>query len=233
MISDPVQRLAGKNKMGEAPINVFFRYPNDRILSNVPLERKIIFWVWLVVPLQYYVFTQIPGGMKWQEAFSMALAVSLSMLLVFLISSALAIVPANEIGATYSDRVRAWSLAIITNWSATVTLLAASYLAEAVLLKQGNRDLVQTLLCYRDERHVTRIFNCYNYPELFSIETYAIYLVYSSIALIVLLVTVVSATRKNRSQFPVPAPRTLFVPVVTAAVLTALYSSTKISLTGG
>ena len=229
----PTQGSAGESKTSDAPLNVFFRYPNDRILSNVPLERLILFWVWLVVPLQYYVFTQIPGGMKWEEVFSMALAVSLSMLFVLLLGSVLAIVPSKQIGTTYSDRIRAWSLAIITNWSATVTLLAASYLASAIFLKSENKDLVQALLCYRDGHHVTRIFNCYNYPELLSIETYLIYLVYSSIALIVLLTTVITATRHNRSRLPVPAPRTLFVPVVTAAVLTALYSSTKISLTGG
>lgn len=230
---DVPTRSSADSGIRRAPVTVFFRYPNDRILSNIPLERLIMFWVWLVVPLQYYVFTQIPGGMKWEEVFSMALAVSLSMLFVVLIGSGLAIFRSKQIGATYSERARAWSLAIITNWSATVTLIAVSYFASTVFLKKGNTDLLQNLLCYPDGRHPMRILDCYNYPQLISLDTYAIYLIYSSIALIILLVTVVSATRRDRSRIPVPAPRTVFVPFVTAAVLTALYSSTRIPFPTG
>jgi hypothetical protein len=201
------------------------------------LERLIMIWVWLVVPLQYYVFTRIPGGMQWQEVFSMALAVSLSVLLVFLCSSILAIVPSRQIGAAYSDRVRAWSLAIITNWSAAVSLLAISYLA-GTYLKRPNQDLLQILLCYPKTSIALPTpgsivpFPCENYPE-FAVDTYIIYLLYSSLALVLLLATVVSATGCGSERFPVPAPRTILVPFITAAILSVLYISTKIPLPVG
>lgn len=208
------------------PANVFFRYPNDRIFANIRLERMIMIWVWLVVPLQYFIFVQIPGGKRWNEFFDMALAVSLSMLLVFICSSIIAFVPSKQIAITYADRVRAWSLAIITNWSAAVTLLAASYFW-SWSLKIKNKDLVQFLLCpggYRDLGYLP----CENYPELFRIDTYLIYLIYSLLALALLLGMVVSITRSDEVTFPVPAPRTLLVPIITAALLTGLYSFTKV-----
>jgi hypothetical protein len=44
---------------------------------------------------------------------------------------------------------------------------------------------------------------------------------------------VVSATRRAAVRFAVPAPQTLLVPPITAAVLSALYGATKIALPFG
>jgi hypothetical protein len=211
----------------EAPTSaarVFFRYPNDLILGELKLERLMMIWVWLAVPLQYYVFTRIPGGMRWEEVFSMALTVMLSILAIFLISTVIAIFPFKDVSPEYSGRVRAWSLAVITNSTAAVTLIAASYLISG-LLHAPNKDLLQVLACDQLE-----VFRCADYPRLTSIETYIIYFGYSLIAVSVVIAIVLSASKTTGHRIQIPAPRTVFVPIVTAIVLAVLYSSTKLSL---
>jgi hypothetical protein len=206
-----------------ASSSMLSRFPNDRILGEPKLERGMMTWVWIVVPLQYYVFTRMPGGLRANEWFSIALTVMVCILFVLLLSTLIAVLPFGQTGMSYKSRVQAWSLALVTNWAAAVSLLALSYFLSA-RFKLAKHDLLHGLICEKYE-----VFQCANYPSFFSPETYSIYLCYSILAVLVVLVAVLIGTRgANHAYVSVPAPRTIFVPLLTAAILTVLYSSAKL-----
>jgi hypothetical protein len=88
----------------------------------------------------------------------------------------------------------------------------------------GTRDLIQTFVCGPE-----RIFKCANYPD-FSPATYGIYLGYSLVAVAIVLVAVlITPSKPGQTVRRLPSPLTILVPLLTAAVLTLLYSSTKLT----
>jgi hypothetical protein len=198
--------------------NMLARFPNDQILGNPDLERRVMNLVWVVVPLQYYVFTRIAGGMEGDQWFSIALTVLMCFLFVLAVSAVIALIPSKE--SNYSTRLRSWSIALITNWAAAVSLLALSYFVSEIF--ELRFDLLQKFVC-------GPIFRCADYPKMLSIATYSIYLGYSLLSLaIVVCVVLFSTTKSNASPVGYPAPLTILVPLLTAGVLTILYSATKL-----
>jgi hypothetical protein len=116
----------GENSLCARLVSVLARFPNDRILGDPAFERRVMNLVWIVVPLQYYLFTRISGGMRGDEWFSIALTVLMCIFLVLGVSAVVALIPSIARHLPYAERLRAWSLALITNWAVAVCLLALS-----------------------------------------------------------------------------------------------------------
>jgi hypothetical protein len=212
-----------EESVGARIISMLARFPNDRILSDPTLERRIMNLVWIVVPLQYYLFTRLSGGMRGDEWFSIALTVLMCIFLVLGVSAVVALIPSIAPRLNYVTRLRAWSLALITNWAVAVCLLALSYLIGSIC-GIGTNDLLHTLVCGPGLP-----FKCANYPD-FSPGTYGIYLGYSVLAVAIVFVAILIVPVKEGPMVTrLPSPLTFLVPLLTAAILTVLYSSTKLT----
>jgi hypothetical protein len=201
------------------------RFPNSSIISNPVLERRVIFWVWLTVPLQYYVLTRIAGGQHGDEWAAIAISVLSCMLLILGISSSLArIFPmrcVEKADDCYEVRLRAWSVALITTWTAAVTLIAGSYLiAPVVGIETG--DLVHVALCKFS-------LNCPNHPEISAPSSYAIYFVYSFAAILLVFVIVRAHGGATESAITFPGPHTAAVLFIVTILLNVLYSVSKLN----
>lgn len=196
-------------------------FPNAAIVSNPERERRIINWVWATVPLQYYTLTRYAGALKSNEWLAIIVSVSSCMLLILLVSFILSrIVPmqvAVEPQLKREVKLRAWSVALITHWAAAVTLIAISFFLGDVIVGK-NEDLVQQLFC--------RLAVCHNHPELLSGATISIFLIYSVLAM-ALVLGVLRLGRNTTPPASVPAPYALAVIAISTVLLDFLHSATK------
>lgn len=194
------------------------RFPNVAIVSNPALERWIINWVWATVPLQYYVLTRFSGGLRDNEWLAIVVSVASCMLLILATSFLLALVfPMKADDDAREVRLRAWSVALITHWTAAVTLLAASFLV-ASLFGIENQDLVWRALC-------PRFVACPWHPALLQPSTILIFFVYA-VAAMLLVFVVLKQAGGARTGASFPAPFTFAVIAISTLLLAFLYSAT-------
>jgi len=191
------------------------RYPNAAIVANPSLERWIINWVWATVPAQYYILTTLSGGMRGNQWLAVVVAVVSCMLLVLLVSFLLALLSV-KMDTSFELRLRAWSVSLVTQWAATVTLLTASYLSAAGF--GSNLDLIQIAVC--------KAMACPNHPSLLAGSSFVIYLLYS-LAAVLLVFAVLKLTRCDSGKTDAPAPHTVVVVLICTVLLDLLYSASK------
>ena len=195
---------------------MMLRYPNAAIVSNPTLERWIINWVWATVPLQYCLLTSLSGGMREKQWLAVVVAVVSCMLLVLLVSLLLAFLPMKMDDKNLELKLRAWSVSLVTQWTATVTLLAASDLTGFVFGLEA--DPVQIAVC--------KLMTCYDHPSLLAMSSFVIYLLYS-LAAVLLVFAVLKLTRCDSARTNFPAPHTLAVVLTCTVLLNLLYSASK------
>ncbi|WP_315724801.1 MULTISPECIES: hypothetical protein [unclassified Bradyrhizobium] len=200
--------------------SVAVRFPNAAIVSNPKLERWIINWVWVTVPLQYFILTRFPGGMRSNQWLAIVVSVTACMLLVLLVSYVMALIfPMKMERNNWEIRLRTWSVALVTHWTATVTLLAASYLvAYAFGLTD---DLVQIAVC------ACKKLNCNDHPRLLLPSSFVIFFIYS-FAAVFLVFAVLKLSRCAVTRTTFPAPHTIAVIVICAVLLNLLYGASKL-----
>jgi hypothetical protein len=119
---------------------------------------------------------------------------------------------------TREVRLRAWSVALITHWTASVTLLAVSFLA-ASLFGIENQDLVWWTLC-------PKFVSCPAHPSFLAPSTILIFFVYATAA-ILLVFCVLKIAGGARPGASFPAPSTLTVLLISTLLLDFLYSATS------
>lgn len=193
-------------------------FPIDRLRSRPELERHIVNWVWVAVPLQYCLFTRIAGGAEAGAWFSIAVSVLLCFVCMLVVGSLLSFVPIKGFGVDYEARVRAWTFSLAVTWTAASTLLALSYLLTA-LTDFGTNDLVQAVLC-------GSLLRCAGYPAELSFDTWIIYFIYclSGAVVIIAIASAFGEQLKESHGDWISAPLTIVVAAIAAALLMLLYS---------
>lgn len=195
------------------------RFPNRAIVSNPTLERWIINWVWVTVPLQYYLLTRPAGGMRGGQWLAIVVSVAACMLLILAVSAVLALILPMKDSSDRELKLRAWSVALVTLWTATVTLLAASHFV-AWLFGQS-QDLIHVLICAKAG------LTCTDHPSLGALTSFLIYFVYAVMAM-GLVLAVLKRTGGTPAETRFPAPYTLAVILICTVLLNLLYSASKL-----
>lgn len=104
----------------------WWRFPSRWIVSRQSTESFFSKAIWLILPLQYWVFTQFPGGIA--DAYVAAAMLALiSMGALFAIGCLFSLAYLGFRGR-YAIGVRMWSIALIVTWAVSYAVLAVSYL---------------------------------------------------------------------------------------------------------
>jgi len=168
---------------------------------------------WMEV-LKQAVSIPIFGTVIWL-AWVLANAYGAAVLTALLVSFLLALLSV-KMDTSFELRLRAWSVSLVTQWAATVTLLTASYLSAAGF--GSNLDLIQIAVC--------KAMACPNHPSLLAGSSFVIYLLYS-LAAVLLVFAVLKLTRCDSGKTDAPAPHTVVVVLICTVLLDLLYSASK------
>lgn len=147
-----------------------FHFPGNKLIDDERLQGLAAKAIWLVIPLEYYVLTRFDGGID-QNSFIPAAAMALICVLAMIATSAFValIYPST---AYYVARVRGWTIALLSIWSAALSLIALSYFVTSYF-NNVHEDVVGTFICYH--------WGCSNYPSI-SWQTLVAYFLYAIVA---------------------------------------------------
>jgi len=90
------------------------------------LEEVFARFVWLAIPLEYFVLTRFSGGLDTRHGVAVTLVALLALLAVPVVSLGLSAIPRPS-RTSYEERVRIWSFSLVLSWSAALLMLAAGY----------------------------------------------------------------------------------------------------------
>jgi hypothetical protein len=160
------------------------RFPVGWIVEHPGIERGFVRAVWFVIPLEYYLLTTFSNGFEASD-FGAASAVSLIyVVILFILSSCLAASWTRRRG-DFDQLLRIWSITLIVTWSASLALLALFTFTSAVLRRLIpslgiDFDVVTHLVC-------NVVSSCLRTPPALTWQTFVIYLVYTSVALALIM----------------------------------------------
>jgi hypothetical protein len=196
----------------------WLRFPYRKIAASRLLEGLLARFVWLAVPLEYYVLIQFPGGIPYFGFLAAALAALLALVLVLLLSLVFALVPLPR-GSSYEDRARALSVSLVISWTISLLLLAISYrLSHAI-------GIADDLVAY-----VVRLqFDIYkNYPHILDPVTLSVYLIYALIGGV--LVKWVAARFGTEATRPTARdPMFLLIALLTAIIMMVIHGASRLT----
>lgn len=212
--------------------SAWWRFPSMWIVASPASEDLFSKIVWLILPLQYYVLSQFPTGLR-GEYVAVALVTVVSIASLFAVSLLFALPyyrtsvrgaqtlqdVEERFGSRYALAVRIWAIALIVSWMSVYAVLAVSY---AIGGEKG--DLFNQLIC-----SFWPMNECYDVGPELRLLTFLGYLAYSLIA--VLLVMAIAAMHRKFSgaandTSPLAEPNPAYVVVTIATLLTLINSST-------
>jgi len=203
------------------------QFPVDWIEDNSALLEFFAKAVWALVPLQYYVLTHISGGFSYTDYVPAAVLALAGVFTVSVVSSAIGLLHLSD----REQHARAWGIALLLTWGASLALLVLSYALGPAFLYPGNDtdDVISHYVC--------PIWRCPNYPDL-GWKTFVIYLIYSALAVAIVVPLIhflrkrfgrkgetTEATKQRTADLN---PNLLVVVLVNAALLTVLSAITKL-----
>jgi hypothetical protein len=197
------------------------RFPIAQICGkDNKIEETLAKAVWVVVPIQYYVLIQFSGGSRHFAA--AAVAALLCVLAVVVVGSLIAILTLRDRSA-YEERARKWSVALVSIWSITLLLLAASYFLAST--DAQSRDLVYLLAC--------KFLSCSDYPAV-GLDTLLIYWIYAAVGTGIICFIVKFAARDSYgygSSSDGFIMSTFVVSLIVAAVMMVVHYSSRVVIT--
>jgi hypothetical protein len=113
-------------------------FPGNHLVGDPRLEGVAAKAIWLVIPFEYYVLTRFSGGLDVTSYVPAAAMALICVVTIMAVSALISVVPWN---GRYADRFRGWTVALLTIWGTSLTLLALSYFF-ARLHCSGCRDFI-------------------------------------------------------------------------------------------
>jgi len=204
------------------------RFPYRRIVASWTLEEVFARFVWVAIPLEYFILTRFPGGLSARHGVAAALVALLALLAVLGASVMLAVLPRPR-GHSYAERVRMWSVSLVLNWATALALLAVGY-APAVFVgwqpppfAERNYDLVARFLYRPLDR---RLLDINDYPHALDPATFIVYLCYALVAAVL-----IQGIARRFGQVPkkhMPAgPNVFVVAGLTSIIMMIMHGVTK------
>jgi hypothetical protein len=204
------------------------QFPVDWIEENPALLEFFAKAVWALVPLQYYVLTHISGGLSYTDYVPAAVLALAGVFALSIIGSLIGLISHRS---NREQHARAWGIALLLTWGASLGLLALAYALGPAFLYPATVDTNDTISHY-----LCPIWGCPNYPG-FGLDTFFIYLIYSilAVAVIVPLIyrlgkgfgtkgEVAEAAKQSAANLN---PNLLIVVLINASLLTLLSALTK------
>ncbi|MBB4374113.1 hypothetical protein GGD63_006942 [Bradyrhizobium sp. cir1] len=191
-------------------------FPVGAIVARRGFEDFASRFVWLAIPLEYYLLTRFTGGVEiWSlpivfiALLTIGMAIGISCIMALLIRD----------GASYSARVRIWAVTLLLQWVTSLLMLAMGY----VLGRGFGEDYDLLYLVMRG------LPNFGSYPWVLDPRTYTIYVLYSVAAAIFIKLVV---RLFGEPDFPADLPRgpnLVFVVPLTAAIMMVVHGLTRLS----
>jgi hypothetical protein len=194
----------------------WLEFPLQSIIGRRGLEDVTSRFVWISIPLEYYLLTRFTGGI---ESLSLPIVVValLTIVVVIGISCAMALFQFHD-ELSYSTRVRVWAVTLMLQWVTCLVLLSCGYLIGAYF--GVNYDVMYLWL-----RNIPAFGS---YPFVADLRTFAIYACYSLLAAILLR----SAGRYlGIRRFPSDLPRApnlLLVIPLAASIMMVMHGITRL-----
>ncbi|HVX76170.1 MAG TPA: hypothetical protein VHB49_08585 [Bradyrhizobium sp.] len=187
------------------------RFPASWAVGDVYSERVSARLIWLLVPLQYYVFTHVAGGVAPGDLLSVVAITMASFAALFVISFVLAnLATLGDSGVAKQTLTRMWMIALMLGTTGTYAVFALSLFVG--LYMNLTADILGDFFFWHSREGV-RIPG-WNW------QTPVTYLVYSTIACILISVTRWMFWRLVPScRAPLPEPAMAVVIVFVATVM--------------
>jgi hypothetical protein len=193
------------------------RFPYRQIIQSWTLEEVFVRFVWLAIPLEYFVLTRFSGGLTNRDGVAVALIALLALLAVLAVSLALAVIPRPG-RSSYGDRVRIWSVSLVVSWAAALLMLAIGYAISLAVGWQSYDALAQQL----DGR--ARLDD---YPSMSDGVTFIIYFVYALLGAVVIATVAWKFGRAPCRRLP-PGPNVFVVVALSASIMTVMHAVTRL-----
>jgi len=190
------------------------RFPAGWAVESASSERFSARLIWLLVPIQYYVLTHLAGGVAVGDLLSVVVLTMTSFIALFFLSFLLAsFVAWRNPDQDRRALTRMWMIALLMGTTCTYAVFALSLW---IGIRQGlTADVVGDFLFWRSADGV-RI------PGL-NYQTIASYLIYSSIAmLLILLIRLMSWRMASRTTAALAEPPFFVVAVFVTAVMSGI-----------
>lgn len=212
--------------------SAWWRFPSMWIVASPASEDLFSKIVWLILPLQYYVLSKFPTGLR-GEYVAVALVTVVSIASLFGVGLLFALPyyrtsvrgaqslrdVEDRFGSRYALAVRIWAIALIVSWMSVYVVLAVSY---AIGGEDG--DLLGQLVC-----SLRPMDECNGAgPKLRPLYFFE-YFAYSLIAvLLVMSIAAIHRKLKGAEDEPSPLaePNPVYVVATIAILLTLINSST-------
>jgi hypothetical protein len=146
------------------------QFPGNQLIDDPALQGAATKLIWIVIPLEYYVLTRFDGGIS-ADSYIPAAVMALACVVAIIVASAIVSLVRRR-GSSYAARFRGWTVALLTIWCGSLTLLSLSYVGTN-LYDGVHRDIVGTVIC--------SLSNCIDYPTI-SWQTFLAYSFYSLVA---------------------------------------------------
>jgi hypothetical protein len=199
-------------------------FPAYWVVENPRIEDFFAKLIWLIVPLQYVVLTDIPRGLN-SGAYTVAALLSLGSIVLLLIAGSItagaAIVIYRRARGNFQQVARMWVVSLLISWAGANILYAVSL--KCVVLWDWNGELVGEFLRWLMvdrlkilQRNQAEVVPGLNWPTFLSYLIFA----YLSVALCYLVRLVhLRFSRKPPQSPPLPEPDLIWPGVVVAAVM--------------
>lgn len=197
----------------------WLEFPFGAIVARLNYEEFASRFVWLAIPLEYYLLTIFTGGvdvLSLPIVFISLLTISIAILF----SCVLALLTRN--GTAYSVRIRTWAVALLLQWVTSLLMLTIGYL---IGRRFTSPDTYYDIV-YLKMRSLPSFSS---YPGLLDPRTYAVYVVYSTIAALVIKLGVrVVGARTFSAELP-RGPNVIVTVLVTAAIMMFIHGITRLA----
>jgi hypothetical protein len=178
------------------------------ILTNRKLVERLARWIWLTIPLEYYIATQAAGPPQDNQYLSMATTSVLCVFFAFLMITAVSLTP-FPVGQSAQSRIQARVIPLVCTWASAVTLISASYFFA------GHNDLFPAQLCSA----ISQILTCGNYPTLMNPFAILEYATFSLVAAFIVGIAVQIAYGKTTNVERVKGPNIFTLAIPGALIL--------------
>lgn len=196
----------------------WLEFPFQSIVARRSFEQLAARFVWLSLPLEYFILTQFPGGVGGGLAPIVVVALITIMAMVA-ISCITAFVQARD-GQPYPVRIRVWTVTLMLQWVMTLALLAAGYVIGRRLDPTVNNDVVYLVL--------RGVPSWNSYPAIFDPRTFAVYTCYSFLAAILIRMAARFLGKKEFKEDSPRGPNLLVVVPLTAAIMMVMHGLTRL-----
>ncbi len=185
----------------------WLEFPFQSIVASRSFEEIASRLVWLFLPLEFYILTQIGIG----ATPAPTIVIALLTISVMIAASCLAAFVQVRQGLPYRTCVRIWTVTLMLQWVATLILLASGYFIVQLYGKGSAEDILYALF-----KNAPKIGS---YPAALDPRTFIIYLCYSLIAAVLIRI---AARVFGKSEFEEETPRgpnLLIVVPLTAGIM--------------